>query len=434
MHPGKRTFLLSMILTAAFASAAHAQTTMAYRFKEGDKLHYLMEQKTKSTMSVAGTDIEMKVNVTVSMTWQVLKVDSQGAAQVKVKVTHSKMSMDSLVGNVEVDSKDKDIPGDLAGKMLGQLNRAIAAMEISATVLPTGEMRDMKVADETVKAIRAVAGADKMGDLAHPDNFKDMISGIVFPSEAITKGKSWTNKTETKSPAGTLRADNVYTLEGTITKDGVTLEKIALNPKIKIEPNPKAEMKVKSIKATGQILFDNKAGRVVESTFTQTKVGTVSVMGLVLDQVTEEATTIRLQKPPIAGKSNAAKTIASIKLGEDDFVEKVVFTEQLETLPGVARSFTVERGYERAVTITGGAGAEPVIADEIRALVEATLGEKLGKRVTVKESISLDGKEITKVNVQWVERSRRGTAIRSDGSTVAFLVKVGLRIKLEKAK
>jgi len=59
----KPTCFLAIVLTAAFASATHAQT-MSYRFKEGDKLHYLLEQKTKSTMSLAGTDIVMKVDAT----------------------------------------------------------------------------------------------------------------------------------------------------------------------------------------------------------------------------------------------------------------------------------------------------------------------------------------------------------------------------------
>ena len=433
MHHGKRMYLLAIALSTIFATAAHAQTTMAYRFKEGDRLHYLMEQKTKSTMSLAGADVEMKVNVTLSMSWQVLKVDAKGSAQVKIKVTHSKMAMESVVGNAQVDSKDKDAPNDVIGKMLGQMNKAVAAMEITATMLPTGEMKDVKVADETVTAMRGIPGADKLGDLAHPDNFKDMIGGIVFPTDSISKGKSWTHKTETKTPAGKIFADNIYASEGTVVQDGISLEKLSINPNIRIEADPNAQMKVKSIKATGYTLFDNKAGRVVESSVNQIKKGSVGVMGLVLDQITEETTTIKLQKLTAEAKSEGAKSILSVKLAEGDFVDKAVATELLETLPGVSRSFTLERSYVRSITITGGTGAETAIANEIKALAEASI-EDLGKKVSVKESISLDGKTITKVNVQWIERSQRGTATRSDGSTIPFLVKVGLRLKLEPAK
>jgi hypothetical protein len=432
MQHGKRTLLLALALSAACAATARAQTAMTYRFKEGDKLHYLMEQKTNSTMSLAGTDIVMKVNATLSLAWHVVKVEANGNAQVKVKVTHSKMTMDSLLGNVVVDSKDKDLPNDVAGKMLGQMNKAIASMEITGTMLATGEMQDVKVSEDTVKAMKAVPGASDLGDLAHPDNFRDMISGIVFPTGTVSKGKSWAHKTEIKSPAGKIMAENVYTLEETIQQGGVALEKISLKPEIKIEANPKAAMKVKSIKASGYTLFDNKAGRIVESSVNQTKTGSVSVMGLVLDQITEEITTIRLLKPSEV-KVDLVKSIASVKLDEEKFVEKVVATELLETLPGVARSFTLERSYVRSITIMGSAGADAVLAAEIKALVEPSI-EDLGKKVTVKESVALDGKEITKVNVHWVERSREGIATRADGSSVTFLVKVGLRLKLEKAK
>src|SRR5205823_3171851 len=131
-------------------------------------------------------------------------------------------------------------------------------------------------------AMRAVPGADKLGDLSHPDNFKDMISGIVFPTESVAKGRSWTHKTESKTPAGKTFAENVYTPEGTVVQDGVTLEKISLKPTIKVEADPNAQMKVKSITANGYTLFDNKAGRVVESSLQQTKKGQVTVMGLTL--------------------------------------------------------------------------------------------------------------------------------------------------------
>jgi Family of unknown function (DUF6263) len=418
-----------VVILLGAGGAVHAQTVMAYRFKEGETLHYLMEQKNSTKISVAGADVVMNVNTTVNLAWQVLKVD-QGNASVKIRVMHSKISLESLVGNVNVDSNDKAVPNDPIGQPLGQLNKAIAAMEITATMLPTGELKDVKVSDATVKAMQAIPGADKLGDLAHPDNFKDMISGIVFPTTTVEKGKSWSHKVETNTPAGKISADNLYTAEGTVQRDGATLEKIALTPTIKIEANPKAEMKVKSIKASGHTLFDNKSGRIVESTVKQTKEGTVSVMGLNLNQTTDEVTTLKLLKP--GEVKGLVKSIDSIKIDEDKYVEKTVATEQLETIAGVSRSFTVERNFETAISIPG--MKDKALVEELKGMVESSLSIAIGKKSTVKETLALDGKETTKVNVVWIERSRAGVATRADGSTVPFLVRVGLRIKLEKAK
>ena len=429
MQHGKRTLFLAIALVIACTSAANAQT-LRYQFKEKDKLFYALEQKTKSTVNLMGAEIVSSIKASMSFYWEVLKVDPQGNAHVKIKVTHSKLALDSLVGMAEVDSDRKDGPTDMAGKMLAQMNKAFAAMEITATMLPTGEMKNVEVSEATVKAMKAIPSADKFGDLSHPDNFKDMLSNIVFPTQPVAKGKSWTHKTDSNSPEGKISTEHLFTLEETIVQDGAKLEKISLKPNIKVEADPKAMIKLKSIKSSGQILFDNKAGQIVESSIDQTKVGKIDVMGLTLDNTSVQTTTIRLKKQTADEKTAAAKKIESIKIDETEFVEKVAATELLETLPGVSRSFTVERSYEPSIAMTGSAMASA----ELKAKVEATLGVTLGKRAAVKESITLDGKEITKLNVQWVERYRRATATTSDGSTVMFLVKVGLRFKLEKAK
>ncbi len=421
----KHALLLAIALTAACAAPARAQTTMRFQFKERDKLVYVIEQKTKSTANLMGAEIVSSLGATMSLYWEVAKVDSQGNAQVKIKVTHSKMSLDSLVGMVEVDSKRKDAPNDPAGRMLAQVNQAIGNMEITATMLPTGELKDVKVSEATIKAMKALPSADQLGELAHPDNFKDMLSSIVFPTQPVTKGKSWTYKSESQTPEGKISTENVFTLEETIEQDGAKLDKISLKPTIKVEADPKAIIKVSSVKATGHALFDNKAGRFVESTIQQTKQGKIEVMGIVLDHTSVQTTTIRLKK-----QTDSAKEFEAVKIDETEFVEKAVAAELLETLPGVARSFTVERSFEPTITMTGAA----TVSDDLKAKVEASLGITIGKKATVKESITLDGKEITKVNVQWVERFRRGTATASDGSTISFLVKVGVRFKLEKAK
>jgi hypothetical protein len=303
-------------------------------------------------------------------------------------------------------------------------------MEFTATMLPTGEMRDIKVSEATVNAMKALPGADQAGDLTNPDHFKSMLSSIVFPAGAVVKGNMWSHLTEGKSLGGKISTEHVFTFDGPVDQEGARLDKISFKQNVKVEADPKATIKVKSIKATGHALFDNKAGRLVECTTQQTMTGKLDVAGLPLDKTSEQTTTIRLQKQTAEAKSAAARDIEAIKIDETEFVEKVVATDLLETLAGVSRSFTVERSYEPSITITG---SVPV-SDDLKTKVEKALDITIGKKMLVKESITLDGKEITKVNVQWVERYRRGTATTSNGTTLSFLVKVGLRFKLEKAK
>src|SRR5438128_1135271 len=89
---------LAFALIVGFASSSHAQTTLRYQFKEKDKLAYEIDQKTKSSMNLMGAEIGTTASAQTNLYWEVLKVDTQGNAHVKVKVTRSRLSLDSLVG------------------------------------------------------------------------------------------------------------------------------------------------------------------------------------------------------------------------------------------------------------------------------------------------------------------------------------------------
>src|SRR5581483_1081125 len=85
MRHGKRLGLAALAL-ALLAGPANAQTTLRYKFKDGEKLQYVMDQDMKMTMSIGGMDIEMKMKQGMDFNWDIGKVDDQGNAQVRVKV------------------------------------------------------------------------------------------------------------------------------------------------------------------------------------------------------------------------------------------------------------------------------------------------------------------------------------------------------------
>jgi hypothetical protein len=290
--------LLSALCTAVASSAASAQTTLRYKFKDGEKLEYVMEQKMKMTMSINNMDIETKMNMSMDMSWNVVGVNSDGSAKLQMKVTRAKMSMDGPTGQVEVDSNAKNEPDDAIGKIFSQIIKATATMEMTGTMQTNGDMKDIKVSEETVKAMKNLPGADKLGDMLSPESFKSMVSNLVFPTDAVTKGKTWTNKNEAKTPIGKTITEGTYTYEGPVQKDGATLEKISIKPNIKIEPDPKAPVKIelKESKGSGQILFDNKAGRMVESTTNQVMQMQLGIAGMNINQTVDQTATMRLKK------------------------------------------------------------------------------------------------------------------------------------------
>ena len=60
-----------------------------------------------------------------------------------------------------------------------------------------------------------------------------------------------------------MHVDIGYVYDGPVEKDGRSLEKITLKPKVSLQPDPdaKIEMKLKAQEGSGTALFDNSTGQ-----------------------------------------------------------------------------------------------------------------------------------------------------------------------------
>jgi hypothetical protein len=294
-----RCALLSLVTLTMLASAGQAQTTLRYRFKEGEKFNYVLDFRAKVHMNLLGKEAESKKNLMLELAWNVVKVDAKGNAQVQIKVTHAHMTMEGSMGLViEADSKKKPASDDPAAKPYYQTVKAYASTEVNATLSPTGEMKDIKIADETLKVLKGLPVADKLGEVFSTDNFRILIGNVVLPAAAVMKGKTWSNKIEARIPFGKMITENVYTYEGPVDKDGMKLQKIATRPSIKLEADPNAdyEIKLKNVKASGFVYFDNNLGRIAEVTSQQHMEQQISFMGLMQNQTADTTLTLKLKK------------------------------------------------------------------------------------------------------------------------------------------
>jgi hypothetical protein len=298
--------LAALLASLVLASAAQAQATLRYKFKEGEKLDYVINQDQKMEIG----PIEMKVNMAIDMTWETGKVDEEGNAEVKVKISRVKFALDGPMGNVEIDSKDAKDADDLIGKMLVPLVKGMADIEISFKATPSGEMKDTKVPERKLDKLKKLPGLGQMGDLLTPDSFKSTVQGSILPllpKDAVEKGKTWTQKEEQKTALGAVSGKTTYTYEGQVEKNGKKLDKIAVVPEAKIDPDAKAEIKVKikKMNSKGYAYFDPQAGRVIESTNETSAVAEVDAVGMTLEVNTTQTGTVRLR--PRTGSSDKDK-------------------------------------------------------------------------------------------------------------------------------
>jgi hypothetical protein len=289
----------AVVLALAWhAGPAHAQTKLRYQFKAGTKQGQVFDQKMKVAMTVNGMNIDMKIDQSMEISYHVKKVDADGTAHLDVKFDRVKMSVDGFTGVVELDSKDTEEATGPVGKALQQVVRAIAGCDMAMTIAPTGAVKDVALSAASKKKFDELPAGQNggLGSFTSEGGLKAMAQGgIVFPTEAIAKGKSWTHDRDLDMPFGKLHTTTKYTYEGTEEKDGRKLEKLVFTPEIKLEPDADAPLKInfKNVESKGRALFDNRTGRPVEVASEATMEVTVEVNGMTITQNITQETTIR---------------------------------------------------------------------------------------------------------------------------------------------
>jgi hypothetical protein len=293
-----KTCGLALVILVGSAGLAEAQTTLRYQFKEGEKFAYVLEQKMKVTTTANGKDTEGKVDMSLEMAWNVLKVEKNGDAQIKILFTGAKIVSEGPNGKLVIDSKDLKEQKDDTGKVLASVVGAIANLEMTFVMEPRGEMKDIQIPDKVKNSFKTAPGGEVMADLFSDEGLKKMANGgIVFPMDPVAKGKSWTQKADMKIPSGQIKGEIEYTYEGQEAKDGKKLDQIALKPNITIEPVPNATVpiKFKSQEGKGRVLFDNTTGRLIEVSSHQTMELTAEVAEMNIAQKIEQQTVLKLK-------------------------------------------------------------------------------------------------------------------------------------------
>ena len=233
---------ITAILFGHFCDAsAQAQTTLRWKFKQGEKLHYSMDQKMLMKMSVMGMDIEIKNTQTMDMTWAVLDVSEGGQAKMTQTIDRIRMKMDSPMFALEYDSKEgKEIEGPF-GQILGPLFTALVGADIELTMSGQGEASDLKLPEKLVKAMQSNPALAQMGGMFTEEGLKNMMrqGGASLKKEAVSKGDTWNQKMEMKMGfIGTMKTNMDFTYLGPDTREGKKYEKIGLKADLAIEPAP----------------------------------------------------------------------------------------------------------------------------------------------------------------------------------------------------
>lgn len=259
--------LAIVFLVGGLALPAQGQTTLEWKFKEGDKFYLENVTALKQTVEVLGNKIPMDtVNTTVS-SFKVLKTEKDG------------VTLEQKIEASKVTGKTAGPQAALAEQMVGVV--------MTINLNNQGEVTKITGFDNLLKKLSQ--DNEEVGKLLKTILTEDtMKQGIqeafaFMPGKPVNKGDSWKRKMAlSMGPMGTFQVDQEYTYDGKVS-DG---EKIAVKGNYSYQP-PKGDApglpfkitkgEFKTDEAKGILIFDPEKGRLVRHEFKSKLKGTLTI-------------------------------------------------------------------------------------------------------------------------------------------------------------
>ncbi len=269
-----RMTILSLALVLALSPLASAQVKLEHKLQEGSTFTSELTQSFEQKLSIAGMDTETNSQVQTVVKSSVGQRDGVGMLRVEQKPQSLQISMTVMGSNYFFDSANPDNAGTSALEMFREVHKALAE-RTSTTVYDKANRVDSIVSEQDVlnnvpETIRNLAK-----DQLEPEYLKKAANQELdkLPSEPVNKGDSWQRNETAKFGAGQVMTfETRYTYEGTVEKDGRTLDKISvkvLKVDFNIENSPLPltvkQSQLKPAESEGTILFDRQRGQTVES-------------------------------------------------------------------------------------------------------------------------------------------------------------------------
>jgi hypothetical protein len=297
MHKRMGGVILAMIVSLTTAEA-DAQTPLRWKFKLGDKLDYhMVEEMTLTTRGAPLDETSTPLHQEMDMTWKVVGVKDDGEAVIEQKFHDVTLKMTGPRGEkIEYKSGGDEATASLAA-MVAPIYDALTKGVFEFTMTARGEIKNVKVADEVLEALKNSPGAAMLGDIATAEGLQRMLVkwALVLPEKAPKPGETWRSRVELKSPAGGEQiVESSYRYEGTKEIDGRTFAVFRPGLEITFSGKDGTPTKVKEQESTGEILFDVQAGRLASATLKRGLTMDVTVAGQTVEQKVKQTVEVKL--------------------------------------------------------------------------------------------------------------------------------------------
>lgn len=304
----QRCWIVAVLALAAVAAPAHAQVTLEWKFKEGEKFFLQTVTTLHQGMKVNGKDLRRDDEVTLLFSVVVQKVNPDRSAVLEQKVTE-----------VAVRNRGGPTAGPPAEDKFNQQIRGVA---FHLTVTPQGTVTRVDDVEGLLKRLAGEdAGARKLlQPVLTEDYLKQSASEVygVLPPRPVKGGDSWGDDqkhTIPLGPLGGLTTTRKYTYDGKDVLGDRTFDKISFEVTGSTYNPPKSgevggfplQLKEGSLKledAKGTAWFDTTLGRLVRVDTTAHLKGSLktvisgNTIETQLDQERTTRTLLLLEAPP----------------------------------------------------------------------------------------------------------------------------------------
>lgn len=273
-------------------SGSAADSQLRWKFTKGDQLEIVSKQDMKMAMTIQGNNVNTGTVTTTWMNWEVIDVDSSGVATITSSITRMQMNLD--VPGLPKVVVDSDNPGNNTGlgAQLEDMVTGVVGGKFTQKMTPRGRVFDVVIPKEFSDTFET----GPMGQLGmSADMFKDMTEKMSpeFPEAPLSKGEKWTAEASTPSPVGDLITSSEYIYQG-LKDDSESVHRIELKLNMEFGKGDNqlgAEIDVTDQNNSGEILFDNQAGRLLKTTVNQKMTMQIKAAGQNLTQkITQSAT------------------------------------------------------------------------------------------------------------------------------------------------
>jgi hypothetical protein len=219
-----------------------------------------------STVAALGPQ-SMSVQQELGMSWDIEDVNQEGNAVIRQQIRTVKMKMTvPPIGTIEYDSEKAPV-GPAA--MLAPMYMALMKGAYVITMTPRGEIKDVKIPEEVLAALKNSPGAEALGEMATEEGFKKIMSqgSLVLQENAPKEGEELITKVEVESEdVGKQIVETIYKYQGSKDVDGVAHAVFQPTLKLNLEGG---QAKVAQQESGGEILFNVKEGRLASSKLEQ---------------------------------------------------------------------------------------------------------------------------------------------------------------------